>query len=107
MICVKKIIYIFIISFLILPTFAYAKTDEVYKTQNNITINKKVYDKLCNIYSKQYIETLTANEYKKIISNNLDDIEIKEYSENLDLVPYGSSFSSNAKTISLYKIYIF
>ena len=99
----KKIIYIFIISFLILPTFAYAKTDEVYKTQNNITINKKVYDKLCNIYSKQYIETLTANEYKKIISNNLDDIEIKEYSENLDLVPYGSSFSSNAKTIRIIK----
>lgn len=74
----------------------------LYQTQNGITMESSVYQKLCEIYSKNYIETINQEEYEIIVSSDLDKIEVKEYYDP-GILTRGSYFSSNAKTIKIVK----
>lgn len=48
----------------IIPITVGAK--EKYTTQNGITMETKLYNELCSIYSEGYIETLTTEEFNNL-----------------------------------------
>lgn len=84
-------------------TIVNAKSDSIlHQTQNGITMENEVYQKLCDIYSKNYIETISYEEYELIMFNNLNNIEIKNYFDP-EIITRGSYFSTNAKTIRIVK----
>lgn len=101
----KKIITTLLLLLVVccIPTIVSAKElNEIYTNQNGVAIESNVYDKLCNIYSKNYIETITQDEYNNLMENNLKDIEIKEYTDE-GIQTRGSYFSTNAKAVRLIK----
>lgn len=84
-------------------SIVYAQDNSIlYQTKNGVTMENTIYHKLCEIYSKNYIETISQEEYEAIISNDLDNIEVNEYYDP-KMVARGSYFSSNAKTIKIVK----
>ncbi len=98
----KKFLFILFILFIALPTIANAKVinGERYVNQNGVVFEREQYNKLINIYSKSYIQTITYDEYKMITSSNINEIIVEEYPE---ILPCGTSFSSSAKTVKLIK----
>lgn len=99
----KKIL-ITLVLILIMPVIVNAKSSNNFITnQNGVTIEEDKYQKLCDIYSKNFIDTLTLNEYQKITSVPLNEIIISETKMNTEIMPLDSSFSSSAKTIKLIK----
>lgn len=99
----KKSILIVILMSLIIPMTVGAK--EKYTTQNGITMERSLYNELCSIYSEGYIETLTLEEFNNLTKNNLNDIKKTTYDEKVlsSIVPYGSYYSTNSKSVSLIK----
>lgn len=100
---VKKIFILFVLM-LIMPIMVNAESvDKIIINQNGVSIEENTYQKLCDIYSKNFVDTLTLNEYKKIASVPLDEIVVSESSIDTETMPLDASFSSNAKTIKLIK----
>lgn len=99
----KKSILIVIIMSMIIPITVGAK--EKYTTQNGIIMERSLYNELCSIYSEGFIETLTLGEFNNMANNNLDDIKKETYDENILplIVPYGTYYSTNSKSVSLIK----
>lgn len=100
----KLIIFLAILLIGTIPsTIVHAQSNStLYQTQNGITMENSVYQKLCEIYSKNYIETISQEEYEIIMSNDLDSVEVNEYSDP-GMITRGSYFSTNAKTIRIVK----
>lgn len=101
----KKLIILFAILLInaISTTFVYAQENSVlHKTQSGIFIENSIYKKLCEIYSENYIETISQKEYEIITSSDLDEVKINEYYDP-GTITRGSYFSSNAKTIRIVK----
>jgi hypothetical protein len=74
----------------------------IYLTQSGVSIENNIYQKLCDIYSKNYIETINQEEYELIVSNDLESVDINEYYDS-GVVTRGSYFESNAKVIRIVK----
>lgn len=72
-----------------------------YKNSNDVVIDGSKYDRLCEIYSENFVEYLTQEEYDNIKNNDLNDIEVDEYID-YDLAR-GSTYSTSYKTIKLIK----
>ena len=99
----KFILFAILLISAISTTSVYAQENStLHKTQSGISIENSVYEKLCEIYSKNYIETISQKEYKIITSNDLDEVKINEYYDP-GTITRGSYFSSNAKTIRIVK----
>lgn len=101
----KKLIILFAILLInaISTTFVYAQENSaLHKTQSGIFIENSIYKKLCEIYSENYIETISQKEYEIITSSDLDEVKINEYYDP-GTITRGSYFSSNAKTIRIVK----
>lgn len=101
----KKIVTTFLILLVVccIPTIVSAQElNEVYTNQNGVAIESNIYDKLCNIYSKDYIETITQDEYNNLMGNDLENVEVEEYTDE-GIQTRGSYFSTNAKTVRLIK----
>lgn len=97
----KKMTFMLLILFVIMPAIVNAEVNSgFYTNQNGVVFEREVYDKLVNLYSKNYIETIMEEEYERISSISVDDIIVDEYS---DLLPFGPSFSTSAKTVKLIK----
>ena len=78
----KKLIILFAILLInaISTTFVYAQENSaLHKTQSGIFIENSIYKKLCEIYSENYIETISQKEYEIITSSDLDEVKINEY----------------------------
>ena len=68
----KKVVFL-LISFFMIVSFAMAKG--TYTTQSGIEMDKDNYKRLCEIYSKGYIETLTIDEYNTLMEDNLEHVQ--------------------------------
>lgn len=92
------ILFIFIgfISF----NIAMAESTGTYTTQSGVILPKELYDELCKIYSKNYIETISKSEFDNIPINNLKSVKINEYIEP-NISTRSTYFESSAKIIKL------
>lgn len=77
-----------------------AESANAYTTQSGVTMSKELYDELCKIYSKNYVETINQNEFDIIPTNNLKSIKISEYIEP-NINTRSTYFESSAKVIRL------
>lgn len=99
----KIIIFLMLLVVYCIPTFVSAKEiDRFYINQNDVSIDLDTYNKLCDIYSKHYVETITQDEYNALKENNLNDVIVEEYIEE-GIQNRGSYFSTNAKAVRLIK----
>ncbi len=92
----KKVIII-MLSFL-LPTIVSAKT---ITNKNNVQMEEDTYNKLCEIFPKEFVEELDDARYNSIMENNLTDVEIVT-SNPISLM--STIIDNTYKTLSIVKV---
>ena len=98
----KKIFTIVLLSIMcIIPFGVNAQENATYTTLRGVTVDKELYDKMVNVYSKNYVETLSQIEFNNL-SANIDNAVVKEYVVT-DNIARGSYFASGAKAVRLVK----
>lgn len=98
----KKIFTIVLLSIMcIIPFGVNAQENATYTTLRGVTVDKALYDKMVNVYSKNYVETLSQIEFNNL-SANIDNAVVKEYVVT-DNIARGSYFASGAKAVRLVK----
>lgn len=98
----KKIFTIVLLSIMcIIPFGVNAQENATYTTLRGVTVDKALYDKMVNVYSKNYVETLSQTEFNNL-SANIDNAVVKEYVVT-DSMARGSYFASGAKAVRLVK----
>lgn len=95
----KKLFGMFFLSIMCIIPFGV--NAESYTTVNGVTVDKSLYDKMVEVYSVQYVETLTEEEFN-IFSENIDNVTKNSYIVDDD-VTRGSYFASGAKAVSIIK----
>ena len=99
----KKIFTIVLLSIMcIIPFGVDAQENTTYTTLRGVTMDKTLYDKMVNVYSEHYVETLSQDEFNNL-SPNIDSAVVKEYVVTDDNAR-GSYFSSGAKAVRLVKV---
>lgn len=68
-----KRICILIITVFLVPCIVNAKT---ITNKNNLKIDEDVYNKLCEIFPKEFVDSLDEDRYNAMMVNNLTDIKI-------------------------------
>lgn len=74
----KKVI-IFLLTMLYIPFIVNAK--EIIN-ENNVSMEEDIYSRLVELYSKNYIDNLSLEEYNYIMSVGLDNIEVVSSKDN-------------------------
>lgn len=98
----KKLFAIVFLSIIcIFPLGVYAKDGATITTLRGVTVDKVLYDKMVNVYSEHYVETLSQEEFDNL-SENIDSAVVKEYIVE-DSNARGSYFASGAKAVHLIK----
>lgn len=98
----KKLFVILFLSIMcIIPCGVNAQSMS-YRTYSGVVVDKALYDKMCEIYSTNYVETLTEEEFYNLANNDLDNVIKVEYVEE-ENTTRGSYFSSPAKAIEIIK----
>ena len=86
----------------VIPYYVLAKGN--YMTQNGVLMDASNYEKLCEIYSKGYVETLTIDEYKNLINDNFKNVKKVTYDFGNVKDPLRSQYyNGHDKTISIVK----
>ena len=94
-------IFIFIFSIFILKNEVYAKeNDRYYTNYNNIRIKYEDYEELKKYYSESFIYSMTLEEYKSIMKNDLKNIEVIEQ-QKYKINPLSTSFSTSYKSLKI------
>lgn len=96
--------FAFLITFILLaPMVVFAESDSsLYTTKSGITMERQLYDELCKIYSKGYVETMNEAIFNGIKDNDLSEVKISEYYSQ-PFMTLGSYFGSSAKNIRIVK----
>lgn len=102
----KKMFCTFL-TFLILLQFnctkVSAETNSYYVNQENVRIEYTLYEKLCEIYSKSYVEFIDQFKFDLIKNNDISKIEIIDNEENLFVLPYSTVYTTTYKRIRIIK----
>ena len=95
---------LFVIAFLslmcVLPFGVHAQEVTTHTTLRGVTVEKTLYDKMVNVYSEHYVETLSQEEFDNL-SANIDSAVKVEYTP--EDVSRGSYFASSYKSVQLVK----
>lgn len=98
----KKLFAIVFLSIIcIFPLGVYAKDSATITTLRGVTVDKVLYDKMVNVYSEHYVETLSQEEFNNL-SEYVDSAVVEEYIVE-DSNARGSYFASGAKAVRLIK----
>lgn len=97
----KKLFVVLILSIMCIIPCSVNAQGKSYKTLAGVIVDKALYDKMCEIYSTHYVETLTQEEFNNLANTDLDNAVKVEYVEEQN--DRGSYFSSGAKAISIVK----
>ena len=75
----KKLFAIVVLSIIcIFPLGVYAKDGATITTLRGVTVDKVLYDKMVNVYSEHYVETLSQEEFNNL-SEHVDSAVVEEY----------------------------
>ena len=95
----KLLVVVFLSMMCIIPFGVNAEEITSHTTIRGVTMDKALYDKMCDTYSVNYVETLSQDEFNNL-SANIDTAVKKTYSEP---TTRGSYFSSGVKAINIVK----
>lgn len=97
----KLFVIVFLSIICVFPLGVYAKDGATITTLRGVTVDKVLYDKMVNVYSEHYVETLSQEEFNNL-SEHVDSAVVKEYIVE-DSNARGSYFASGAKAVRLIK----
>lgn len=79
------------------------ESENVYINSNNVEIENSLYQKLCDIYSKNYIEYISQENFDSIKNNDLSDIQIIEHIDDFPLITRSGTFTTTYKSLKIIK----
>ena len=96
----KFFVVLFLSMMCVLPFGVDALESNSYTTLRGVTVEKSLYDKMCNMYSVNFVETLSQEEFDNLSANI--DTAVKE-----TYIDYGNArgsyFSTGIKALNLIK----
>ena len=95
----KLLVVVFLSMMCIIPFGVNAEEITSHTTIRGVTMDKALYDKMCDTYSEHFVETMSQEEFNNL-SVNIDTAVKKTYSEP---TTRGSYFSSGVKSINIVK----
>ena len=95
----KLLVVVFLSMMCIIPFGVNAEEITSHTTIRGVTMDKALYDKMCDIYSEHFVETMSQEEFNNL-SANIDTAVKKSYSEP---TTRGSFFSSGVKGVNIVK----
>lgn len=95
----KLLVVVFLSMMCIIPFGVNAEEITSHTTIRGVTMDKALYDKMCDTYSEHFVETMSQEEFNNL-SANIDTAVKKTYSES---TTRGSYFSSGVKSINIVK----
>lgn len=95
----KLLVVVFLSIMCIIPFGVNAEEITSHTTIRGVTMDKALYDKMCDTYSEHFVETMSQEEFNNL-SANIDTAVKKTYSEP---VTRGSYFSSGVKAVNIVK----
>lgn len=95
----KLLVVVFLSIMCIIPFGVNAEEITSHTTIRGVTMDKALYDKMCDTYSEHFVETMSQEEFNNL-SANIDTAVKKTYSEP---TTRGSYFSSGVKAINIVK----
>lgn len=95
----KLLVVVFLSMMCIIPFGVNAEEITSHTTIRGVTMDKALYDKMCDTYSEYFVETMSQEEFNNL-SANIDTAVKKTYSEP---TTRGSYFSSGVKSINIVK----
>lgn len=99
-----KKLMIGLIAFVMICSFSSVNAKEVYVNYNGVEIDMNIYERLCSIYTKGYVDIITEEELQKILSNNLDDVVVKEiYDDNIFDITRDVEHKTTNKMVKIVK----
>lgn len=98
----KKLFVVLILSIMCIIPCSVNAQSKSYRTVAGVVVDKTLYDKMCELYSTHYVETLSQEEFDNLASTDLDNAIKVEYVEDTSN-NRGSYFSSSSKSVSFIK----
>lgn len=95
----KLLVVVFLSMMCIIPFGVNAEEITSHTTIRGVTMDKALYDKMCDTYSEHFVETMSQEEFNNL-SANIDTAVKKTYSEP---TTRGSFFSSGVKGVNIVK----
>lgn len=96
----KFFVVLFLSMMCVLPFGVDALESNSYTTLRGVTVEKSLYDKMCNMYSVNFVETLSQEEFDNLSANI--DTAVKE-----TYIDYGNArgsyFSTGVKALNMIK----
>lgn len=99
----KLLISLVILSVLCIIPNVVKASEEYYINSNGVKIQIDNYNRLCDLYSKSYVEYMDNNEYQFILSKGIDNIEVTEIQDNFSLTRE-TTYSTANKRVKITKI---
>ena len=96
----KFFVVLFLSMMCVLPFGVDALESNSYTTLRGVTVEKSLYDKMCNMYSVNFVETLSQEEFDNL-SANIDTAVKETYTDYGNA--RGSYFSTGIKSLNLIK----
>lgn len=81
----------------------YAEKKDVYVNSSDTIMNYDLYEELCKIYSKSYIEFITQEKYELLIKNGINNIKIIDVSDNQAISTFSTVYTTTYKRLRLIK----
>ncbi len=78
-------------------------SSENYVNSENVKIEYSLYEKLCNIYSENYVEYISQGRFDEIKNNDLSNIKIVEYMDIPQILPFSTQIETGYKTLRIIK----
>ena len=96
----KFFVVLFLSMMCVLPFGVDALESNSYTTLRGVTVEKSLYDKMCNMYSVNFVETLSQEEFDNL-SANIDTAVKETYIDYGDA--RGSFFTTGVKSLNIIK----
>ena len=96
----KFFVVLFLSMMCVLPFGVDALESNSYTTLRGVTVEKSLYDKMCNMYSVNFVETLSQEEFDNL-SANIDTAVKETYIDYSNT--RGSYFSTGIKALNMIK----
>lgn len=99
-----KKLMIGLVACVMILSFSSVNAKEVYVNSNGVSIDRNIYEKLCSIYTESYVDVIDAKELQKILSNDLENVVVKEIKDFDNLyVSKSSSHQTANKSLTMVK----
>lgn len=99
----KKIFYLIVIAIMILSVNKVSALSNVYVNANNVEMEYELYERLCSLYSENYMEFVTQERYDELKETDFENVEVVQYEDRPLIQAYANLVETEYKIIKLVK----